>query len=102
MATGDTIWFQINLPDSVQGAIDDLTGQFITLAAASGPGMNSMVDSYINSEPRNAPTGIVFTDFADLQPNFVQDIYSHNPRIKVNPVNIVYGTALWCWAPARS
>jgi Ca2+-binding RTX toxin-like protein len=94
MATGDTVWFNVNLPTSLDGAIADLTGQWITLDAATGPGMNAKVDDYLNSEPRNAPTGIVFTDFADLHPNLIQDIYSHNPRIKLDPVNIVYGTTL--------
>src|SRR5262249_12136783 len=64
MATGDTVWFNLNLPPTSLGdAIADLDGQFITLDATSGPGMNSMVDDYINTEPLNAPTGIVFTDF---------------------------------------
>ena len=82
MATGNTIYFKVNLPTSLDGAIDDLTGDWIDLNTASGPGMNSQVDSYINAEPHNAPTGIVFTDFADLQPGFVQDIYlATTPRI---------------------
>lgn len=87
MATGSGVELQIHLPTSVDDAIDDLTGNFITLDTVSGPGMNSRTEDYINSLPpincTPAPLGIVFTDFAPA--SLIQAIYSHNPILHLTP-----------------
>jgi hypothetical protein len=87
MATGSGIQIQINLPTSLDGAIDDLTGNLVSLDVVNGPGMNRLAEDFINQEaPINctpAPLGIVFTDFAPA--SLIEAIYSHNPILHVTP-----------------
>jgi hypothetical protein len=90
MATGSGTEFQIHLPTSIDDAIEDLTGNFITFDTVNVPGMNSFAEDFINQEaPINctpAPLGIVFTDFAPV--SLIQAIYSHNPILHLtSPAN---------------
>ncbi|MGA2255464.1 MAG: phosphatidylinositol-specific phospholipase C domain-containing protein, partial [Thermoguttaceae bacterium] len=97
MATGSGGEFSFNLGNLLEDAaietgtvgLAGFTGNLEPVVEWSpegtGVGMDSSVESYINSNDNSlingnpAPLGIVFMDFPESQPGLIQDIYSHNP-----------------------